>query len=69
MLLSPHIDALFDEHLLTFEDDGRMHIHASLPRDVLERWSIDPGRKTEPFRKEQHAFLAHHRTVFGGVTA
>lgn len=26
ILLSPHIDALFDEHLLTFENDGRMHV-------------------------------------------
>ena len=67
ILLSPHVDALFDEHLLTFEDDGRMHVHSSLPRDVLDRWSIDPAKKTEPFRKEQQAFLAHHRSVFGGV--
>lgn len=65
ILLSPHIDALFDEHLLTFEDDGRMHIHASLPPDVLDRWAIDPNKKTEGFRKEQHAFLAHHREQFG----
>jgi len=67
-LLSRQIDALFGEHLPTFEEDGRMHVHASLSRDVLERWSIDPVRKTEPFRKEQHAFLAHHRTAFGGAT-
>jgi len=66
ILLSPHIDALFDEHLLTFEDDGRMHVHSSLPRDVLDRWAIDPGKKTERFRAEQRAFLAHHREVFGG---
>lgn len=65
ILLSPHIDALFDEHLLTFEDDGRMHVHSSLPRDVLDRWAIDPGKKTERFRKEQHAFLAYHREQFG----
>lgn len=64
ILLSPHIDALFDVHLLTFEDDGRMHVHSSLPRDVLDRWSIDPQRKTEQFREEQWVFLAHHRQVF-----
>jgi hypothetical protein len=66
ILLSPHIDALFDEHLITFEDDGRMHVHSSLPRDVLDRWSIDASKRTERFRAEQHAFLEHHREVFGG---
>lgn len=64
MLLSPHVDALFDEQLITFENDGRMRVHESLPREVLERWSIDPDKRTEPFRPEQEAFLACHRRFF-----
>lgn len=64
VMLSPHVDALFDDHLITFENDGRMHVHASLPRDVLDRWSIDPSRRVESFRKEQQEFMAHHRDVF-----
>lgn len=64
LLLSPHIDALFDDHLITFEDDGRMHVHSSLPRDVLDRWSIDPSKSVEPFRREQREFLLHHRDSF-----
>jgi len=64
VLLSPHVDALFDEQLITFENDGRMRVHESLPREVLERWSIDPDKRTEPFRPEQEAFLACHRRFF-----
>lgn len=64
ILLSPHVDALFDEELLTFEDDGRMLVHPSLSRDVLYRWSIDPTRRLEPFRQEQRPFLASHREHF-----
>jgi len=64
MLLSPHVDALFDEQLITFEDDGKMHMHPSLSQDVLYRWSIDPERSVEPFRPEQYAFLEHHRKLF-----
>lgn len=64
ILLSPHVDALFDDHLITFEDDGQMHTHFSLPRDVLHRWSIDPSRRVEAFRPEQRQFLSHHRSVF-----
>ncbi|WP_347261969.1 HNH endonuclease signature motif containing protein [Rudaea sp.] len=64
ILLSPHVDALFDEHLITFENDGQMHVHSSLPRDVLNRWSINPEKRVGKFRKEQHEFLANHRAVF-----
>jgi hypothetical protein len=64
ILLSPHVDALFDEELITFEDDGQMQVHPSLPSDVLYRWSIDPARRVEPFRKEQRPFLARHRELF-----
>lgn len=65
LLLSPHVDALFDDHLITFEDNGRMHVHESLPHEVLDRWGIDPSRRVAQFRPEQAVFLEHHRTVFG----
>ena len=64
VLLSPHVDALFDDHLITFENDGRMHVHLSLPEEVLDRWSIDPSKRVEAFRPEQTQFLEHHRHVF-----
>ena len=64
ILLSPHVDALFDDHLITFEDDGRMHVHESLPAEVLERWAINPTKRVEHFRLQQSAFLAHHRETF-----
>jgi hypothetical protein len=69
ILLSPHVDALFDEQLITFENDGRMHVHRSLPQDVLRRWSIDPDKRVEQFRPEQEAFLAYHRRLFAEKAA
>ncbi len=64
ILLSPHVDALFDEELLSFEDNGQMMVHPSLSPDVLYRWSIDPARRVEPFREGQRRFLARHRELF-----
>jgi hypothetical protein len=64
ILLSPHVDALFDAELLSFEDDGKMLVHPSLSPGVLYRWSIDPARRVEPFRDEQQAFLSRHRELF-----
>lgn len=65
ILLSPHVDALFDDHLITFEGDGKIHVHQSLSVEVLERWSIDPTQRVSAFQPEQASFLEHHRTIFG----
>ena len=68
ILLSPHVDALFDDHLMTFEDDGRMCFHQSLSLDVLERWGIDPQKNLNGFRPEQTPFLEQHRAAFAQKT-
>ena len=69
LTLSPHVDALFDEFLLSFENEGRILVHPSLPRDVLERWSIDPSKSVERFRPGQAHFLEHHRHLFARKVA
>lgn len=69
IMLSPHIDALFDERLISFEDDGQMLVHPSLSHAVLDRWSVSKATKVERFRPEQTAFLQHHRSSFGTKAA
>lgn len=64
IMLSPHVDALFDERLISFEQNGEMLVHPSLPNEVLERWSIKRDTKVEPFAKDHFAFLQHHRSLF-----
>jgi hypothetical protein len=67
IMLSPHVDALFDERLISFEDDGQMLVHPSLRQDVLDRWSIPRNTRVERFRPEQSGFLEHHRKLFAGI--
>lgn len=69
LMLSPHVDALFDERLIAFEDDGRLLVHQSLPPDVLNRWAIRADTRVETFRAEQQPFLAHHRELFAARAA
>jgi len=64
IMLSPHVDALFDDHLLSFDDDGRMLLHSNLPADVLERWSIPRELNVGKFQNEQTHYLEHHRRLF-----
>lgn len=69
IMLSPHVDALFDERLISFEDDGKVLVHHSLPGDVLERWSIDPSANVGGFHEQQALFLKHHRKLFAAKAA
>lgn len=64
IMLPPHVDSLFDEQLISFEDEGQILVHPSLPRDVLDRWSIDPKVNVGRFHEQQGAFLKHHRDLF-----
>ncbi len=69
LMLSPHVDALFDEHLISFEDEGKILVHSSLPRSVLDRWSIDASKRVARFSQEQSLFLDHHRKSFAARAA
>lgn len=61
LLLSPHVDHLFDRGFISFEDGGRVVVSPKLPPIVLERWSIDPARSVGTFCSEQRAYLNYHR--------
>ena len=65
LLLSPHIDHLFDRGFLSFEDDGRLLVSEASELVVLERWHIDVNKSYEPFRPKQIPYLSFHRNLFG----
>jgi len=63
ILLSPHIDSLFDKHLISFEDDGSIIISDKVSKEDLVilgvsnsiRLKVDDGMKK---------YLKHHRNRF-----
>ncbi len=61
LLLAPHIDHLFDQGYLSFEDDGSVIVSKHLSRTVIMAWGLDGVDKVAPFSVEQAKFLAHHR--------
>ena len=67
IMLSPHVDALFDAHLISFENSGKMLVHPTLPDDVLHRWSLRRDTEVERFVPEQAKFLEHHRHTFASI--
>lgn len=61
LLLSPHIDKLFDSGLISFEDDGNLLVSSKLNVEVLKIWGINQKLNAGKFSPEQIVFLKYHR--------
>jgi hypothetical protein len=61
LMLSPHIDHLFDQGYMTFEPDGRMILAAEVPADVVSRWQLQQTVPPRPFSNQQTRYLNYHR--------
>lgn len=61
LLLSPHIDHLFDRGYISFTDDGAMLVSSNLSSDILKTWAIDPTDGCGGLNKEQSGFMKFHR--------
>lgn len=61
LLLSPHVDHLFDKGFISFEDDGRVLVSDRTAPEVLRRWGLDLSGLCGAFRSEQLPYLQFHR--------
>ena len=62
LLLSPHIDKLFDRHLITFSDDGRLIPSPRLEKIQIKAWNIDFD-KLYVLTEKQRKYIASHRRI------
>jgi hypothetical protein len=63
ILLSPHLDKLFDKHLISFSDDGEILVFDENIRKILDKWNIDRTKKYGQFSEKRKAYLKHHREI------
>lgn len=61
LLLSPHIDHLFDEGYITFSASQELIIIPEVRDKLLDAWGIDAGVRVGEFSPEQNAYLDYHR--------
>lgn len=61
LLLSPHVDHLFDQGYLTFTADQRLLVVPQVRTTILDAWGIDESVNTGAFSPEQATYLDHHR--------
>lgn len=64
LLLTPNLDRLFDNHLIAFEDDGRMLVAPSLSGRDRRALGIDPTYCINRLHSRHKPYLAAHRERF-----
>lgn len=67
LLLSPHIDHLFDQGYISFSSSEELLVVPAVRDNLLDKWGIDAGTRVGEFNREQQGFLDYHRAnVFKG---
>jgi len=61
LMLTPTFDRMFDRGLLTFEDNGDVHVSPTVSTNVVHRIGLDTHRNAGPFTSDQQRYLAYHR--------
>lgn len=61
LLLSPHIDKLFDKGWISFSNDGRLLFSNDKILPILKIWSIDFHISIGTFTDQQKVYLNYHR--------
>jgi hypothetical protein len=61
LLLSPHVDRLFDRGLISFTDNGEILVSKKMPSEVLRRWGLDTTSRVGAFKGAQCTYLDYHR--------
>lgn len=61
LMLAPHVDHLFDDGWITFDDSGTLIVSIHLPHDVLQAWHLSRDASTGVFNEAQIGYLRHHR--------
>ena len=63
LLLSPHVDHLFDRGFISFKESGDLLVSKELSPEVLDRWSISVSNNVGAFTESQSLYLQYHQDV------
>jgi putative restriction endonuclease len=66
LLLSPHLDKLFDGHWISFDSSGELIWRHEAAGEALDCWGIKRMHVLRPFSREQEGFMELHRDGLRG---
>lgn len=66
ILLSPTYDALFDKHLITFDERGHIVLSDSIELQAFEKVGVSGHERILKLSEHNDPYLVRHREMFGG---
>jgi predicted restriction endonuclease len=67
ILLSPTYDALFDRHLITFENTGKIVLSDKINRNAFQQIGVSGEEKIQKLSNFNLEYLEMHRSKFDAV--
>jgi 5-methylcytosine-specific restriction enzyme A len=64
ILLSPTYDALFDRHLITFENTGRIILSDKIETQAFQKIGVSGSEKIKSLSNYNFDYLEKHRLKF-----
>ena len=64
LLLAAHVDALFDQYLITFGQEGKLIWHSSVSESDRQALAL-PEKLRLDLHAEEKRYLIHHKKIFG----
>ncbi len=61
LLLSPHVDKLFDKGWISLSNEGDILCTNDGIKKVMVQWGLDPNKNVGEFKENQKKYLAYHR--------
>ncbi|HLE63805.1 MAG TPA: HNH endonuclease, partial [Pyrinomonadaceae bacterium] len=61
LLLSPHVDRLFDKGCISFSDHGQVLCSSDSVELLMKTWGLNPKKNVGSFNKYQELYLDYHR--------
>lgn len=61
LLLSPHVDKLFDKGWISFLDNGTILYENDMVLEIFKKWGIDADKNVGSFNASQRNYLSFHR--------
>lgn len=69
ILLSPVYDALFDRHLISFENSGKIILADQIEPDSYKKIGVTGRESIQKFNYDNHYYLEHHRNFFQSINS
>lgn len=66
ILLSPTYDALFDKHLISFENNGKIILSDEISRESFQKINVTGSEKLRKITEGNKHYLEKHRARFAG---